>query len=60
MRIVMLERLMPPLRSVARIGSVVVPALPDANGVTRLTLRMSFQTRSAIGKEFKSKLGLPS
>ena len=40
-----------------RIG-VIVPAT-DASGATRLTLRMSFQTRAAIGKEFKSKLGLP-
>jgi hypothetical protein len=41
-----------------RIG-VIVPAT-DASGATRLTLRMSFQTRAAIGKEFISKLGLPS
>ena len=37
---------------------MIVPAT-DASGATRLTLRMSFQTRAAIGKEFKSKLGLP-
>jgi hypothetical protein len=38
---------------------LLVPAT-DTAGVTRLTLRMSFQTRDAIGKEFKAKLGLPN
>ncbi len=39
-----------------RIG-VLVPST-DKEGNERLTLRMSFQTRSAMGKEFREKMGL--
>ncbi len=41
-----------------RIG-VLVPST-DSGGNQRLSLRMSFQTREAIGKELKAKLGLPT
>jgi hypothetical protein len=41
-----------------RIG-VIVSATDDAGNVS-LSLRMSFQTRDAIGKELKTKLALPS
>ncbi|MCL3863003.1 DNA sulfur modification protein DndB [Actinotalea sp. K2] len=39
-----------------RIG-ILIPS-PDKEGNERLTLRMSFQTRTAMGKELKTKMGL--
>ena len=39
-----------------RLG-ILIPS-PDKEGNERLTLRMSFQTRSAMGKELKAKMGL--
>jgi hypothetical protein len=41
-----------------RIG-VLVPST-DSDGNQRLSLRMSFQTRQAMGKELKAKLSLPN